>query len=323
MIEKVAEQMFQLAEFNPFDFDLCRGMLDLRGWIAGANYYVETLGSPSEFALSIRRMDLLKLAITNDINRFAVAALESIAGVRQESRLPKHRAWLAIRSYYGAFYSAHVIMRLFGRSCTQLDSGHTKVIRENASAVLLDESVVRVESGFYEIGIVLEDKRAVFSKLTESHADTWAVLCRLLRSLRERIRDTTGLSANKLASEGFLDAILQNLRHGGANRGNWLSTARNQINYRFAYNAWYPFGGAGKLEADMMERESEDWMGKASLVCQLERLDDTQRLFSCCLDLIRLCQHLIAVFATKADKIPWQLTNGVFRLKNLLGASNT
>jgi hypothetical protein len=318
MIQEVSEQLFQLAAFNPFDFSSRERLVDIRAWIASPYYYVDSLTTSNQFTLNIKNWEALKIGVTNDVNRFATAAVESTIGVTQYSPLPKHSAWLAIRAYYAAFYSAHAIIRLFGHSCTQLDFEHAKAVWSNADALGIAGAVSRVDSGFYAIEVNSNMQTMAFTKLNDSHSDTWAALTRLLTDLRKRVASTKGLSKRKLDSELFLDALIAVLKHSGSNKGNWLSCARNLINYRFAYGTWFPFDRSTNYGSELMERDAQLWHTNDSLVTRLSFRDDIQRMIHCCVDLVRFCQFLIAAFADKVAIVPMQLTHGVFRLRNLL-----
>jgi hypothetical protein len=103
----------------------------------------------------------------------SIAAIESVSGIKPEQCLGKSGAWGIIRAYYSSFFAAHAIMRMFGVSCTQLESTHVNHIYNYAKAVGLHGTLNKIESGFYEIKIDKAFDHIEFNKFSDPHADTW------------------------------------------------------------------------------------------------------------------------------------------------------
>jgi hypothetical protein len=315
MITEVSEQLFRVAGFNPLDFPRERSELDLRGWIANPYYYVESADSKTSFVLNVREWEKLNLSLSNDVNRFAIASVESLVGIRRDPRIPRHSAWPIIRAYYAAFYAAHAIVRLFGRSLTQLDTEHAKILSNNARTVGSLVGTDDFASGFFRLRADPHSKTLHFNAVRDSHADTWHTLYELFVWLREELKRSKGLSQRILLSDDFLESLIATLTFKGCNRGNWLSSVRNSVNYRFGLGSWFPFESGSGYTAELMERDADYLQEEIDPRFLLGCRNEVHRMFKCCVILVKLCQSLIDVFCEKASSIPYQMKNGVLRFR--------
>lgn len=67
-------------------------------------------------------------ALAYDLNRFASAAFETIAGMTRTEVLPRSGAWLCVQAYYGAYYAGHALVRALGRTYSRLDPQEVKAL---------------------------------------------------------------------------------------------------------------------------------------------------------------------------------------------------
>ncbi|EBA18386.1 hypothetical protein RSK20926_11724 [Roseobacter sp. SK209-2-6] len=210
---------------------------DFKAFVASQRYTPSSVDGV--FQLRPYVCDELVSALSGDCSKFSRAACETIAGLCTEPKAPKSAAWFVIRSYYAAFYSAHAFLRLFGRTCTNIDGAELAKLKEAASAFNLPLP----GKGFYTIKISADQQKLEFKKLKNSHEDTWATLYAVLDELREAAATIAAPKASRDTTVQILSDIRDTMSCSGRfENGNYLSFVRNQVQYRFAEQTWYPYG---------------------------------------------------------------------------------
>jgi hypothetical protein len=100
------------------------------GWICDEEYQVYTPVTRTSFVLSFGDGESLLDAFAGDINRIGSASFESAVGIVRTNPLRKSTAWLIIKTYYSAFFSAHALLRMFGERRTgQFDRKGRELVR--------------------------------------------------------------------------------------------------------------------------------------------------------------------------------------------------
>jgi hypothetical protein len=182
-------------------------------------------------------------ALAYDVDRFGAATMETVAGIRLDSEIPQSRAWPLVRSYYAAFYAAHGLSRIFGRSITTLDRDQVEALRRAARVTGAgQDQTSAIHEGLYVFEVDVSNRLVVGQPLGRSpHEDTWRQFEKLLSMLEVKVLDNPGIPAVQQEVFGLLQAIHQILNYSQS-AGNWLSKIRNNVNYRHHYGAWYPHG---------------------------------------------------------------------------------
>lgn len=294
-----------------------RSASDLRDWLAKPNYFVDAQISSTQFNLRVQDWDKFASALLFDMNRFAIAAVESMDGIQREPRQPRHAAWMVVRAYYAAFYSAHAILRLFGRSCTQLDQREVNEIWKIADALGFAGNTTSIQNGLY---LATSAPPVVsFAKLNKkSHGDTWISFYGLVQELRAGVHGATALTADKLKTEVFLDVLMAVLCRSGHNDGSWLSYVRNQTNYRFSYDTWFPY--KKDIDLEFLENSSSRWSQANFFLTGQQGLTDKHAFFYACFDMVTLCFYLTNEFVNRSGCTSRRLNTGFLKLCKLLSA---
>ena len=208
-------------------------------------------------------------------------------------------------------------MRIYGWSCTQLESSHVGKIFQVANATQLDGDVSSIESGFYLLSIT--NQEIEFRKLKDSHADAWSSFSRLLTWLINNVENTTGLGSQKLDAVTLISDIKSTIHKSGAARGNWLSQIRNKINYQHSHGVWYPYKGA-LHNHDAVLRNTE-WLKEPKSFDLATTHNDISTLFSLSNAIVSLMYQLMKYGYERAGKVSVPLTNGTFRLISQIKAA--
>ncbi|KRG33303.1 hypothetical protein [Psychrobacter sp. P11G3] len=295
---------------------------DLKAWVANGHYLLSDCLAPSrnnrvtEFKLRFQQTETLYVSLANDCNRFAQAAIESMLSIGKINKLPKSTGWATVQLYYSAFFAAHAILRIYGRACSQLEVDHTNKVLEIAKTMQLDNGAVNIESGFYFS--LIENNKVKFSKMKDSHADTWASFSGLLMWLIDNIPNATAIGKHKSDTLDLISNIKAALHLSGAARGNWLSQIRNKVNYQHTHGVWYPYRGA--LHSSEMILRNTEWLKPPTSFDLNLNNNDISILYNLSNSILSLMYHLMKYGYERSGKVCLPLTNGTFRLINQIQA---
>lgn len=295
---------------------------DLKAWVANRNYLVAenlvplTNNKASTFKLRFKKTETLYVSFANDCNRFAQAAIESMWSIAKVDKLPKSTGWATVQMYYSAFFAAHAILRIYGRACVQLEKNHVDIVLGIAGISYYDSSVNGIENGFYFASILNDEIE--FSKIKESHADTWASFSKLLMWLIDNIPKTTGLGVHKSEALTLISNIKAALHISGATKGNWPSQIRNKINYQHTHGVWYPYKSAIH-DSEMILRNNE-WLKDPTFFNLETNNNDILILYNLSNSILSVMYNLMRYGYERSGKISLPLSKGTFRLINQIQA---
>jgi hypothetical protein len=275
----------------------------IAAWVTGEDYQIYTPLQPDTAQVSFPVPAPLVAALAADANRMAAAAIETVAGIELSVDLPKSLGWPLIRSYYAAYFAGHALLRLFGRTCTQLDTGQLASIHTVAD-LFGYRSGVSLTRGQYGGVLDVAGKTIVFQKRagTEggSHAVMWGMLVELLRDLSKQILSGPAASvpAQRVATKlieiegGLTD-------RGGNTSGSWLSQIRNRANYQLAFGAWFPYGGRARYYDSLFSVSANWYADPMDISMWMQAGRDLQRYLELCTVLVALCRVLLMDMAAR------------------------
>lgn len=267
--------------------------LDVKGWIANQKYLVMPGMTPASFTLTTKDCGGLRTALANDCNRMSIAAIESICGIQKDLLFPKSSAWATIRSYYASFFAAHALLRVFGFSYSQLESGHTNKILEMAKALNVHGSCIRIEGGLYSIHIDKYFTTLKFEKQKDTHKDMWRGFLALIKHLIAEINTTTALSTHKIKAVDLLEEAQKCVtKNGSYAAGNWMSELRNQVNYQHSYGAWFPYN-TRPVDRRTIEAASSNWKKPSSLFSSSSKQSELEIFFESASLLLSFLREMI------------------------------
>ena len=244
-------------------------LIDFKAFVSSQRYTVDSTAAPA--SLRPYMSDELIAACAGDCSKFARAALESISGIVTDARAPRNTAWFVVHAYYAAFYSAHALLRLFGVLCSNIDG--TEFARLQEAARVTGQTFP--QKGFFRINVSTNLNSLTFEPLKNSHEDTWATVISVLDQLRDQAAIADAPKTSRDAAVELLSRHMARLTDDQQfSKGNFLSYARNQVQYRFAYRTWYPYGvknfpPAASLEeiaVSVLEDRFQEIPGESDLV---------------------------------------------------------
>lgn len=316
----ISKVLVQQTRLDIFNCDRAT-QIDMKGWIANQNYYVDNDLTSNDYTVRAADKEYLKSALANDCNRMAVAAIESISGVRLDQTLKKSGAWGVIRAYYSAFFAIHSIMRMYGISCSQLEQVHVNKIYESANAVGKTGAISRLDKGFYAIRVDSNYSNVSFHKYKDSHKDTWGEFLNLIEQLISDSASVAAISKYKLEAVDILSKVKRGITLSRCTeKGNWLSVMRNSVNYQHSHGVWFPYERK-PVAPDCIEAIAKDWTSPvASLEIGLNK-SDIESFFEVVLLINSLLRELLVSCSSKAGEKNQAFTNGSLKLLNTIKAA--
>lgn len=291
-------------------------------WLLKQEYYIYSPISQYQFILDLRsnnNVNNMLSAFAFDCNRMASAAFETMCFIQQSKKLPKSTAWLIIKLYYAAFFSAHAIIRMLGISCSQLDRQQVNKIHEIAK-LFGNDNGLNISSSYYSCVYNQNKTQLSFDNIKSkggTHESFWKIFCDKIQDISNEV-----LSSGKIARQSQQVSIKLNelygiLRYQGHNGGNWLSSVRNKINYRHESNAWFPYRKTKQQNVEQIYRYCLTWLNdpmEINLVIKPSKPIDM--FISACNFIVGLCRVLVQDMSDRCSKGKSYLKYGSLRLLN-------
>lgn len=316
-MDVIVQTLAQFALREIFE-EKSKSQSDLKAWLANQSYYTQQVVSKNAFLLDFQRNDLLFVSMANDCNRLSQAAFETISSLQPHPLFPRSHAWTIIQTYYAAFFSAHALLRIYGRSCSQLESEHLSKVLEVAKMLGHDNGLRNIENGFYIATVNSLSSEIEFLKLRESHADTWACFLSMLSDLENLVSNAVTTSSNKILVIDFITALKRGLQRSGClNKGNWLSKFRNSINYRHSNGVWFPYPKHHRI-SKLTSTEIREWKIMPTNFSMPVSVDDVSVFYGISNAIVGLSYNLLLYLFNTSNSPSSSFRNGVIRMINYI-----
>lgn len=287
-------------------------------WIIKQGYTIHTPVSNSQFTLVLSNHQDILPPFAFDCNRLASAAFETMHFIQQSQYLPKSLAWLIIKLYYAAFFSAHAIIRILGISCSYFEQKQTKKVDQIANVFGYSQGVT-ISPGYYKCLYDRSNKQLWCDKSSKggSHENFWEIFCSIIRKLSSDILSSRRATILSQQVSSKLDEMCRILCHQNQNKGNWLSCIRNQVNYRHEFSTWFPYSGTRKQNINKIYDVCSLWQKDPMNINLILGSKNNITLFtSACSFIVGLCRTLIQDMSNRCPSGKSYLTYGSIRLLN-------
>ncbi|PPT08331.1 hypothetical protein CKA32_004807 [Geitlerinema sp. FC II] len=292
----------------------------LSEWLEIQDYQIYNTIKNNKFTLNISNENSFLRSLLFDLDRMAIAAFESMHCINQDVCLTKSRAWLVVKAYYSAYFAAHAILRLLGQSCSWLYPAQTRKI-EQVNA-LFHVNNVKLSQGYYHFKYYVNSKeiecKSMSSAKGGSHELFWKVFLKQLQELSSRIlgsllfpQDITQAIFSKLSD---LNNVLC---HEGQRGGSWLSSIRNQVNYRHQHHVWFPYRHIRKQDVVSLYNKRRLWCEdpmKISLIIKAGSKIDL--FYNACHFLVGMCRVILEDLCSRSSS-GWLKMGSIRLLKTL------
>ncbi|WP_454280126.1 hypothetical protein [Sphingomonas sp. Marseille-Q8236] len=233
----------------------------LKTWLIDGNYYVNNL--QPVFSLYAQIDNELKGALSIDAFRFATHSAQTVFEIECSKAYPNFTAWRLIQTYYASFFSAHAILRFFGKSFSHLETGHVKFLNKRCSTEAGYDP--KLSSGYYLMSFKEKENNIDFFKYDESHKDLWKCFHALIQDISsELLKGIASKDRRETLSKFFSDIADALTARGRFPAGNWLSVVRNDVNYKSSHGVWFPFSKKNPSFEYMMNKIG-DWRKRETI----------------------------------------------------------
>lgn len=249
---------------------------EFKQWLMNSHYNLLST-SNNEFELSISSPYHFNQMLAYDSCRFANAAFETCLSIVELKHLPKSLSWYVVKTYYASFFSAHSILRIFGRVCSQLESGHLKYLNQIGQIISLPQPVK--EDGAFFCGSAKSGKINL-KKKKNTHKDTWHEFFNLLTELEQDVLNVSVVKKKKDEFNDFLIEVKNGLtKNGKYKTGGWFSEFRNEVNYRVPNSTWYPYNNSSKTKQNDVLKLISMWNSDNGVIKPSIKENDNLMLF--------------------------------------------
>lgn len=221
----------------------------LKDWIKLKKFQINS--SPfadASFTLNFSKEHSPLLSLGYDCNKFSSASIETLksASLSTSNVIKNSTAWLAIKNYYAAFYAAHALLRLNGRSCTQIETQEVRSLNEILN--LFHQTAPPIKGGYYSVTVDEKNNTISFVKSTvRPHMQLWTDFNNFISSAISGLQTGTTRYQSVMMK---LQSLQNNLTFKNNHEGNWLSQIRDEINYKHTHSAWFPYTGVKKANVE-------------------------------------------------------------------------
>jgi hypothetical protein len=206
--------------------------------------------------------DLLADALASEAARFSCATYESLLDAVPAERTEQALGWSLVRYYYSSFYAAHALLRLSGSAITMLSQSSVTTLNKVGGqylgmSPLLSKGLYHVQVAAGNPSHVLLEK--IGGNSGGSHEEMWRVFNELVLYVETQLLVSQALSQEAQAAVKVLMELRKQLSQKGKSNGAWLSTVRNNLNYRHDYGVWYPYRMQARTARNILNRMGR-WM---------------------------------------------------------------
>lgn len=289
-------------------------------WLLKKEYCIYLPISQSNFTLDIVSNQYCQNLLSGfafDCNRMASAAFETMYIIEQNRKLPKSTSWLIIKSYYAAFFAAHSIIRMLGISCSQLRKHQASEIVEVAKLFENDNGKT-ISSSYYSCIYNQSENQLLFENIKSkggTHESFWQIFLKSIKDLSTSILSSGKIVLQSQQVSTKLDELCRILCYEGHNGGNWLSSVKNQVNYRHELSAWFPYSRKRQQSVDAAYSNSEMWVNDPMNISLLVNYSNPINMFlNACSFIVGLCRELIQDMSSRCSRGKSYLKDGAIRL---------
>lgn len=233
-------------------------------WLAKGDYnWINASGGGAVLQLSTSTTSLAE-AFASEVSRFSCAAYESLLDAKAAPHSPSALGWGLIRYYYASFYAAHALLRVSGDSLTMISPKTANAMNTAGGYYLgvspnISSALYLVHSDIHTTGQLTLTK---VGGAGGSHEEMWQHFLKLLRAAENDILGKYAGSTDAAAALYELKNLQTELCNSGKSNGSWLSTVRNNLNYRHDYGVWFPFE-CTKKTAESLGARMLEWRPNA------------------------------------------------------------
>ncbi|WP_202966916.1 hypothetical protein [Celeribacter indicus] len=261
----------------------------------------------------------MKKCLSLDAFRFSSHAAQTVHELEKTTAYDKLTSWRVIQAYYAAYFSAHAVLRFFGKSFSHLERGHVGFLSGRCKSEA--GYAPSLPSSYYLIESNPKTHDVNFFRYGESHKDLWKCFLDLIADLEQQVL-TLRASQERLQelSAHFLDLKEALTNRGQFPSGNWLSSVRNEVNYKSLEGVWFPFSKATPSFENLLGRVRGWRVGDVDLGRPTLEGNELERFFATAFVVVDFCISLSLDYRALTER-EGRRSGGFSRLVKLTAAA--
>lgn len=299
-------------------------LVGVESWLASGAF--TWLPSPAgEVLLDVSNdTDSLAEAIASEVSRFSCATYESLLDAQPGLHADRALGWALVRYYYATFYAAHALLRISGQSVTMISPQTASKL--NVIGGQYFGISPGVTSGLHLIRVDPQNRSRVSIRKIGgggggSHEEMWRQFLDLVVELEGQLILTQGQSQDALQAVQTLTELRKQLCRRGKNNGSWLSSVRNDLNYRHEHGVWYPYKVTSKVATSLATR-MQRWLPDAVDGYEIGKVSDELGCFiDSCNVMTRLLTAALSDLSVRSMKTRYSFVDRqpfkLLRLRNV------
>jgi len=264
---------------------------DIRNYLTTGEYAPLDPFLPKSIALYYSDLSVVNRSYASEVNRFSAASFESIQGIGPDNKLTKSLSWSLIRLYYAAFFAAHALIRLHGRSLTQVDTASCVRVNNLAKAYSTLNSEP-LTNGLQRISIKRTPNLIELAKVGEKpHEALWLNFGEVFKPVAQRVLKSATTTEIQEFAVKLMDLLRILSDEGRMPNYNWLSFMRNSINYRQSHSVWHPYGTQPKYCSSLHDIVNQWTDNPNDLNFWPSQDRELQHMVESCVFIVSLCKQ--------------------------------
>jgi hypothetical protein len=263
--------------------------------------------------LDFRDSGLIVTATAADCCRFSGSAFQTVSSITDDSFDTDSMPWEFIKLYYSAFYAGHTLIRLLGDSCSFFNAKHIAHIDAFGRAIGKIPGF-KVDAGLYRCVVSASATQLTCTKLAGgSHESFWEVFGQKMRTATASVLSGPLVPTDAKAVFGKLVAFsLLVQRHGSYS---WLSTLRNELQYRHCHKVWFPTG-IGKRDRARLSKLISQWKLDPMAMSLDAAAGELGDFILICAFIVSMCRALLQLIMERSPNRKSFLQYGPSRFMN-------
>lgn len=299
-------------------------LVGVESWLTSGAF--SWLPSPAgEVLLDVsNNTDSLAEAIASEVSRFSCATYESLLDAEPGLHADRALGWALVRYYYATFYAAHALLRISGQSVTMISPQTASKL--NIIGGQYFGISPGVTTGLHLVRVDPHNRSRVSIRKIGgggggSHEEMWKLFLDLVMELEGQLILTQGQSQDALHAVQTLTDLRKQLCRRGKNNGSWLSSVRNDLNYRHDHGVWYPYKVTSKVATSLITR-MQRWLPGAVDGYEIGRVSDELGCFvDSCNVMTRLLTAALSDLSMRSTKTRYSFVDRqpfkLLRLRNV------
>lgn len=228
---------------------------------------------------------------SQEADRFASAAFESLVTVTRSDGYPRSIGWLLIRGYYAAFFALHSLLRIHGWACTKIVK--SSILPINAELSVLFPATPNLSQGLYLLTSAAGGAELGLRKIDPgqggSHEALWGLLLEFFGEISTTVLTNCSPEDGQLV-DGAIDDFLKIVKNMGGPV--WFTRVRNRVNYSHDYGAWFPYLNS-TCDNDRLIPIFERWRLAPNEVLAGVGPDELVKFAAACTFIVSMCNSTI------------------------------